>query len=382
MSIKILFLDQSGQLGGAELCLLDIVKEYRDHCLVGLLSDGCFRERLEQAHIPVQVLAHQAITVRKHSNTLQGVWSLLSLNTTIAKTVKLSRQFDLIYANTPKALVVGAIASVLSHRPLVYHLHDIISPDHFSDINRWLLVTLANQFATLMIANSHASLQAFVAAGGQAKQASVLYNGFQPAAYHAPAHTREAIRRSLGIQPDQFVVGCFSRLSPWKGQHVFLEALKYCPANVIGILVGDALFGEQDYVQQLHQQVILLGLQQRVHFLGFRSDIIPLMGATDLVAHTSTAPEPFGRVIVEAMLSQRPVVATRAGGAIEIINHGVNGWLTTPANATELATMIEQCRLNPHQAAAIAYQGRLSATQQFDLQIINHQLRHLLSQVI
>lgn len=63
--------------------------------------------------------------------------------------------------------------------------------------------------------------------------------------------------------------------------------------------MGDALFGEQDYVQQLHQQVETLNLESQVKFLGFRSDIPQLMAACDLVAHTSTAPEPFGRVIVK-----------------------------------------------------------------------------------
>ena len=85
------------------------------------------------------------------------------------------------------------------------------------------------------------------------------------------------------------------------------------------ILVGDALFGEQDYVKQLHQQIEELQLQNRVKFLGFRNDIPLLMAACDLVAHTSTSPEPFGRVIVEAMLSGTPVVAAASGGAVELV---------------------------------------------------------------
>jgi len=58
--MKILFLDQSGKPGGAELCLLDVAQPYRDRCLVGLLADGSFRELLEQQGIPVQVLTGQA----------------------------------------------------------------------------------------------------------------------------------------------------------------------------------------------------------------------------------------------------------------------------------------------------------------------------------
>ena len=81
------------------------------------------------------------------------------------------------------------------------------------------------------------------------------------------------------------------------------------------LLVGDALFGEYEYLEQLHHQVKRLGLGDRVHFLGFRSDIPQLMSLCDLIAHTSTAPEPFGRVIVEGMLCGKPVVAAAAATA-------------------------------------------------------------------
>jgi len=76
--MKILFLDQSGKLGGAELCLLDIAQPYKATCLVGLLADGPFRERLEQEHFSVQVLTQQSIQVRKESRAInEQVFQLL-----------------------------------------------------------------------------------------------------------------------------------------------------------------------------------------------------------------------------------------------------------------------------------------------------------------
>jgi len=74
--MKILFLDQSGKPGGAELCLIDTAKPYRDNCLVGLFADGPFTHLLEQQHIPVQVLATQPIQVRKQSSFADGLGSL------------------------------------------------------------------------------------------------------------------------------------------------------------------------------------------------------------------------------------------------------------------------------------------------------------------
>ncbi|NEP14464.1 MAG: glycosyltransferase family 4 protein [Symploca sp. SIO2C1] len=375
--MKILFLDQSGKLGGAELSLTDVAKSYRENCLVGLFADGPFRELLEQEQIPVQVLATEQIQVSKDSNILQSLVSISSIAPLITRVAKIAHHYDLIYANTQKALVIGALASFLRRRPLVYHLRDILSADHFSATNRRIAVTLANRFASLVITNSEATKAAFIEAGGRSNIVEVVYNGFEPEKYLAQESNYNQIRQQLGLD-EQFVVGHFSRLSPWKGQHILLEALVHCPDDVTAIFVGDALFGEQDYVEHLHQQVAKLGLKERVQFLGFRSDVVPLMSACDLIAHTSTAPEPFGRVIVEAMLCGRPVVAAEAGGAIELVETGKTGWLVPPGNPQQLAEIITTCRHQPEATMMIANQAKDIATQRFDLSNINQELAQLL----
>jgi glycosyltransferase involved in cell wall biosynthesis len=379
--MKILFLDQSGKPGGAELCLIDIAKPYRDSCLVGLFADGPFRHLLEQQHIPVQVLATGPIQVRKESSLLQGLSSVSSLVPLIARVVQKAREYDLIYANTQKALVVGALASFLGRRSLIYHLHDILSLDHFSQTNRRIAVTLANARASLVIANSKASQAAFVEAGGRPEITEVVYNGFEAEFYQRNEDNHHQLKKQLGLD-GRFIVGHFSRLSPWKGQHILIEALGRCPEDVTAVFVGDALFGEQDYVQQLHERVAELGLEERVRFLGFRSDIVQLMKACDLVAHTSIAAEPFGRVIVEAMLCGRPVVAASAGGAIELVEPGITGFLVPPGEPILLAEVISSCRNQPEYTAAIARQAQTKASDRFNLKTINQQIAQLLRRVV
>ena len=379
--MKILFLDQSGKLGGAELSLTDVANFYRENCLVGLFADGSFRELLEQKHIPVQVLATQKIKISKNSSIIDSLGSISSIVPLIAKVAKLASNYDLIYANTQKALVVGALASFFSGRPLVYHLRDILSTDHFSRTNLRIAVTLANRFASLVIANSQATQAAFSAAGGRSDLTVVVYNGFEPNNYNIIEFKRAQIKQQLGLE-QQFIVGHFSRLSPWKGQHILLEALAECPSDISAIFVGDALFGEEDYVTYLHQQVTKLKLQERVKFLGFRSDIVPLMKACNLIAHTSTAPEPFGRVIVEAMLCDRAIVAAAAGGVMELIATEQTGWLFSPGNSQQLAQIITTCRNQPEKAQAIAARSKIQAIQRFELNTINHQIDQLLHQII
>jgi glycosyltransferase involved in cell wall biosynthesis len=361
------------------LCLIDIAKPYRDRALVGLFADGSFKNLLQQNHIPVEVLTTQAIQVQKESNFIQGLKSLGQLIPLMTKVVKKAHEYDLIYANTQKALVVGAIASYFSGRPLVYHLHDILSPEHFSRTNLRIAVNLANSFASLVIANSQASKTAFIKAGGRQNIIQVVYNGFEPKTYQIDESTINKLQQDLGFA-GKFIVGHFSRLAPWKGQHILIDAIAKCPPQVTAILVGDALFGEQNYVQQLHQQVAKLGLENRVKFLGFRSDIPQLMSACDLVTHTSTSPEPFGRVIVEAMLCQKPVVAAKAGGAMELVEHGLNGFLVTPGEPQELAQVITTCLQETEITATIAKNARITASERFNIATINQQIAQLLFQ--
>ncbi len=377
--MRILFLDQSGSLGGAELCLLDIAKTYRQSSGVLLLSDGPFRALLETHGIAVQVVGKEAIVLRKGASLLKSIGKIGQIVPRITQVADVARKYDLIYANTPKALVIGALASLISGRPLVYHLHDIISEAHFSRFNIELLVRLANYQAIQVIANSEASQEAFIAAGGRSDRVSVVYNGFDPATYRIEDIVRETIRGEWDWPQPSFVVGHFSRLSPWKGQHVLLEALCHCPKDVVAVFVGEALFGEDDYGTALRRRVVELGLGDRVKFLGFQDRIPELMWACDMVAHTSTAPEPFGRVIVEAMLSGTPVVAAAAGGALELVEENQTGWLTPPGDVEALAAAIRSCHGETNRAQQLSQQARQQAVMRFQQVRIQAQISEVLS---
>lgn len=378
--MRVLFLDQSGKPGGAELCLVDIAKPYGENALVGLFADGNFRKLLEENQVPVEVLTTQAIKVGKQSGLFQALGSLGQIVPLINQVVQRARKYDLIYANTQKALVVGAVASFLACRPLVYHLHDILSLEHFSKTNLRVAVNLINRCAALVIANSQASKMAFLEAGGKSDLVRVVYNGFAAKNYEVDELEVRNLREHLRLE-GKFVIGHFSRLSPWKGQHILIDALSQCPQDVVVILVGDALFGEQEYVKDLHQKVAGLGLENRVNFLGFRADIPQLMTMCDLITHTSIAAEPFGRVIVEAMLCGKPVIAAEAGGAMELVEDGINGFLVTPGEPQKLAQVIHNCRQESVKTANIANNARISASERFDVRIINQQIQELLKSI-
>lgn len=364
-----LFLDHVGVLGGGELSLLDIATDWRETGRVVLLADGPFRERLEAAGVPVRVLdsTHSLGGLHREGG---GAADLLAAPAVLAlarRVAGAARRADLIYCNSQKAAVVGGLAGTLARRPVIWHLRDMLTAEHFSATRRRLAVAAGNLLATRVIANSEATARAFVESGGRPARVRVVYNGINPAPFLAvTAAEARAVHAELGLG-DAPLVGAFSRLTPWKGQHILLDALAALP-GVHALLVGEALFGEEDYTAALRERAARLGIAARVHFLGFRADIPRLMAAVDVVAHSAIAPEPFGRMIVEGMLAGRPVVATRAGGAEEIITDGEDGLLVPPGDAGSLAAALGALLDDRARAVTLAQRGRETALRRFSVE--------------
>lgn len=379
---RLLLLDHSGALGGAELYLLDVARAYRAHSSVLLFEDGPFADRLREENLDVACLQmpNSLRGVRKNAGLWGALRAIPGLVRLVLQVARRARDYDLLFANSQKSLLVGALASLLTRRPLIWNLHDLLSADHFTALNRRVAVACANAAATHVIANSQATLDAFRTSGGRTP-ASIVYNGLDPARFQQvdPALPL-ALRAELGVG-DAPLVGIFSRLAHWKGQHVLLDALVDRP-DVHALLVGDALFeGDHAYATRLRRAVEANGLSERVHFLGFRDDVPALMKACDVIAHTSTTPEPFGRVIVEGMLAKRPVIATRAGGALEILTDGETGVLVPPGDARALGRALDRLLQAPDTASRMATAGAQEAQQRFSLHAQIEGIDHVLNRV-
>lgn len=369
MGPRVLFLDHVGVLGGAELFLLDIARHYTGFSKVLLLADGPFRERLERAGVTVEVLPapHVVSEIRREGGgvrDLQAVPEVLRLGLRVAR---LARSYDVLYANSQKALIVGALAGKLAGKPLIWHLHDVLTADHFSRTHQRIATTLGNRLVARIVANSGATAEAFVKNGGKAEQVRVVYNGIDPNPFESVTPKEVgALEGELGLAGVPSV-GVFSRLAPWKGQHVLLEALVHLP-GVHALLVGEALFGERTYAESLRERAKDLGVTDRVHFLGFREDIPQLMRLVDVVVHASVAPEPFGRMIVEGMLARRPVVASRAGGTAEIVEDGISGVLIPPGDTEALTEALGGLLADTVRRRSLAESGYAAASKYFSLQ--------------
>ena len=368
MKPRILFLSQTGDLGGAELCLLDIASHFAEGSQVMLFEDGPFRPLLESrgCRVGLSPGADDIMRLRRGSGfspAIRAVPAVLGLARAIARKAS---EFDLIYANSQKAFIVAALASRFSGTPLLWHLHDIFTNSNFHHVMRSLAVGLANRYASRVLANSEATRAAFVQSGGRSDLVQVVYPGTDPARFADP-DLRTILAWRYQHCGDAPLLGIFGRLTPWKGQHVFLQALAALP-GVHGVLVGASTYEDQHYRQVLKRQVEYLGIQDRVHFWGHSNEIPALMRMVDIVIHASTLPEPFGKVVVEGMLAGQPVVATAAGGVAEIIEDGVSGILVSPGDAGLLAEAVRKILQNSLQRDVLGKQGRERALSQFTLE--------------
>ncbi|MCZ7862300.1 glycosyltransferase family 4 protein [Agrobacterium salinitolerans] len=364
-----LFVSHTGEKGGAELFLTDLVKAGPHSWRACFLSGGAAADDLIDAgRTPVMLSAgKKMLSIRRDASfgaLLRGAADVVAVAWQLSRE---ARRYDVICANSQKALFVCALAATFSRRPLVWILHDIVTDPAFSAANRRASLAFARLFARLVAVNSEETGRAFIEAGGEADKVRIVYNGFDPAKariYEPGAAAR--LRAELGLGP-QPLVGLFGRLSEWKGQHVFLDAIA-AMEGVQAVIVGGALFGQEAYEARIREQASRLGLEGRVRFLGFRPDVPELMAAMDVVAHTSIVAEPFGRVVVEAMMCGRPVVATRGGGVTEIIRDGETGLLVPPGNASALAAAIGRILSQPALAERLARKGRKDVSQRFSLE--------------
>jgi len=374
ISPSVLFLDHTAQLGGAELCLLDLCSNVPD-AEVLLLADGPFSQSLRDVGVEVRLSGQAGIdSVRRGGGlisglrALSGVWrSVLEIRAHLldGPTGKRGEKFELLYANSLKSLIVGGLAGRLAGVPVVWHLHDILSREHFSGINIKVVVACANRLVAQVIANSEASRKAFVDAGGCEKRVSVVYNGLDASVFHSVKTELPKKNES----EDLMIAGCFGRLSPWKGQDVFIRAIAKTP-GVEGWIVGEALFGEDAYAEELHRLVDDLGISDRIRFMGFRSDIPDLMGRCDVVVHCSSSPEPFGRVIAEGMLAGAAVIAADAGGARELVRHDDTGLLFEPGTSGALSQALRRFRDDVSMRLLLARRGRDWAYSNVSLKVV------------
>jgi glycosyltransferase involved in cell wall biosynthesis len=266
-----------------------------------------------------------------------------------------------VHTNGLKAHLLGGLAGRVTLRPVVWHLRDFPPPGPQGNVLR----VASRALPRLMLSNSAAVAEAW------GKRVRAIGNPVDLVRFH-PEVGGEAVRAELGLAPDEPLVGMVAHLTPWKGHEEFLRmalAVKDRVSGVRFLVSGGAIYeteGHEGYAERLRRRVVDLGLGGRVHLLGNRDDIPEILAALDVLVHCPNAPEPFGRVVAEAMAVGKPVVAARAGGLPEIVEHEVTGLLVPPGDPSACAAAVMRLLADPALRARLGAAGRVHAAAHFD----------------
>jgi glycosyltransferase involved in cell wall biosynthesis len=197
----------------------------------------------------------------------------------------------------------------------------------------------------------------------------------------APMVTRE----TFGVDSASPSFGILGMLLPWKGHGVFLNAAQRVFERIPdarAFIIGAAPHRTKEYEDELLALAKELGIADRVIFTGFRNDVPDMLRLLDVVVHASVNPEPFGRVIAEAMAMKRPVIASSAGGPTEILEDGRTGFLVAPGDDAALADRIVALLLDPGLAERIAEAGYQDARKRFSADVHAQRMQQIYEMVL
>ena len=228
---------------------------------------------------------------------------------------------DLIHGHLTRGAWYSGLAAKLAGLPNVATAHSDNAGKHFGRADR-------------IIAVSQAVADFLVRQGYDATRIRMVHHGIADIAARLPAGTREATRRSLGINADEPCLLMAARIVPAKGHDTALRALARLTDQPWTLLVAGDHHGDLGpQMQALAQE---LGIAGRVRFLGLREDVPALMAASDVLLAPSRR-EALSLTLLEASACGLPIVATRVGGIAEVVEEGASGFLVVPDDPPALA---------------------------------------------
>ena len=340
---KALFITHTAAPSGAELATLRLAIALRDtgsddsRCrgidvAVVCAQDGPIVDRMRKAGVETIVLRNtfdsRAMTV--HSRSLRrlivGFFGLVKVGWSAGATARATRATVLV-AESTKALIIGAVAARRARIPLVWQVHDRVSAEYFGGLLSSVIRGLGWVVSRGYIANSKSTMSTLFA---WHRAALVAYPGVEPRSLDDHVSQR---------RPSETVVVAVGRLTPWKGQDVFLRALAETTVRPERVyLVGGTLFDEEAFRVRLERLAHDLDLP--VIFTGHVDNPDAYMRRADILVHSSVIAEPFGQVVVEGMNAGCAVIASGPGGPTEIVESGINGLLVDGGDQKQLTTAL------------------------------------------
>jgi glycosyltransferase involved in cell wall biosynthesis len=345
--LRIAYLDQTGELGGAEhvllLLLKGMVKTAVDPVLI-CAEDGPFPERARELGITTRIIslprfASLSVVVGrlKILNPTAVVWNAIALLISALRVEPTLRKeaVNIVQTNSAFAHIYGGLAARIVGVPCIWYFHDLIERERLTGLMALVWRILARLLAAKIVAVSRAVAQSLAVDS----LCSVVYVGPQEASSVA---SLPGVRSRLALDHSAIVIGYVGRIGYVKGLDNLVKAAETVVETneqVHFVVIGEPLFGEDAVKAILVKMVENHKLTHRWHWLGYDPEIASKFSEFDLLVLPSRR-EAFPLVLLEAGMASKAVIASRVGGVPEIVINDETGVLVSPDNTEELANAI------------------------------------------
>lgn len=368
--MRVLYVNHTAEVSGSERSLLTLLGGLPDSVQpVVATPAGKLARAVADLGITVAPIASTAGSLRLHPLHTPRALGELSLAALQVHRAARRHRSEIVHANSIRAGIELGLARV-SPAAGVVSVRDILPPGALTTATLRLIAATA----TTVVPNSHWTGEA-VRAAAPGAHIEVVHPAIDLSAFDPARIDRAAARAGLGPTASRrLLLGVVAQLSPWKGQDVAIEALRLLRDGGLDVhllLIGSAKFiarstrfDNQAFVAGLHEQVAAAGLEDRVSWLGERSDVPELVRALDVLLLPSHE-EPFGRALLEALALEVPVLATNRGGPPELVRDGREGYVLPPSDPVAWAEGVRRIIAGPEQGRELGRAGRLRVAEGF-----------------
>jgi glycosyltransferase involved in cell wall biosynthesis len=359
---SILYLDHSAkQVGGGQFSLLLLLNHldrsrYRPILVCG--RRGWLSQKAEELCVQVHVLPiHPRLLDMYREELRVNPWAGFEYAYQVGPSVIDLRRMihrlgiTLVHTNETLSHILGGLASRAAGVNHISHIRSIYKPGIQGDAIRRAIVTLSDR----VIVVSKAVKEMFKPFRRANARVRTIYNAVDTSAFKG-SENRDLIRKQLGIKNGEVAVGIVGRLVAWKGHELFLNA-----ASKVAEQIPWARFvvvGEGPLMGHLVRFAESLRIDGRTNFVGFREDVLEVISSLDILVLSSVEPDPFPRVVIEAMTVGMPVVAVKTGGVEEALGNREGGVVVPHQDPLLLADEIVHLIHNPEVARLLGDLGK------------------------
>lgn len=386
-----MYINHSSLMSGAEVSLVSLLRNLdpeRYIPVVVLPGEGTFYDELKDGF-------HVEIVPMRRFKRIKNPFLLLAYLINVCRAIRQisvilrKENIQLIHSNSTNAHIFGGIAGWIKGVPSLWHVRDVVPLGVLGKILFFLseriivpsrfvkgtvleyvgkrredrIVTVYNGVDLLVL--SQEAEQKTKSGGHSAR------NGRQRVK-KGDSGTEGSLREVYGFAPNIPLIAMIGQLVPWKRQDDFIRVAEKVLSEVPSanfFIVGEDLFDDHPtYKVELKKMVNSLGIEDKVIFIEYCHNILSFLNGIDILVHPARV-EPFGRVIVEAMAMERPVVAIRNGGPTEIVEDRQTGYLVPPGDIERMVRAVIDLIRNPNLRKEMGERGKMRVEEKFSIKL-------------